>query len=44
MVLGGESVVWVALCRGDWRESVVWVALCRCDWRGERGLGGVVLL
>ena len=19
MVLGGESVVWAALCRGDWR-------------------------
>ena len=24
MGIGGESVVWVALCRCDWWEVVVW--------------------
>ena len=31
VVIGGEGMVWVSLCRCDWQESVVWgVALC--DW------------
>ena len=50
-MIGGESLVWVALCRCDWWgepglgeavplvESLVWAALCRCDWWGEPGLG-----
>ena len=31
VVIAGESLVWVALCRCDCWESLVWVALCRCD-------------
>ena len=55
VVIAGESLVWVALCRCDCLsgrrcavviagESLVWVAPCRCDWWGELGLGGCVPL
>ena len=53
VVIAGESLVWVALCRcesGGRRASVsggqslVWAALCRCDCWGELGLGGRVPL
>ena len=42
--IGGQRVVWVALCLRDWWEGVVWVALCDWDWWAGRRVGGAVSL
>ena len=55
-VIGGEGMVWVSLCRCDWRGehgvgavviggvSVVWVALCHWDWLGGRPVASALPL
>ena len=48
VVIGGESVVWVALCSGDWRGerglggAVPWglVGIAWSGWRCAVGIGG----